>query len=100
MKKVIKTCSVNPGLVSIGFMHTAKLSDLILSVKGSNRGLVLLRLAVHSCLLFGTIHEVIGNPCLIFRTPFQLELESISIVALLAPKSSHIIGGNVNTKML
>ena len=48
MKKVIKTCSVNPGLVSIGFMHTAKLSDLILSVKGSNRGLVLLRLAVRS----------------------------------------------------
>ena len=46
MKKVIKTCSVNPGLVSIGFMHTAKLSDLILTVKGSNRGLVLLRLAV------------------------------------------------------
>ena len=46
MKKVIKTCSVNPGLVSIGFMHNAKLSDLILSVKGSNRGLVLLRLAV------------------------------------------------------
>ena len=44
MKKVIKTCSVNPGLVSIGFMHTAKLSDLILSVQGSNRGLVLLRL--------------------------------------------------------
>ena len=46
MKKVIKICSVNPGLVSIGFMHTAKLSDLILSVKGSIRGLVLLRLAV------------------------------------------------------
>ena len=46
MKKVIKTCSVNPGLVSIDFMHTAKLSDLILSVQGSNRGLVLLRLAV------------------------------------------------------
>ena len=49
MKKVIKTCLGNPGLVSIGFMHTAKLSDLILSVKGSNRGLVLLRLAVSSC---------------------------------------------------
>ena len=46
MKKVIKTCSVNPGLVSIGFMHAAKLLDLILSVKGLNRGLVLLRLAV------------------------------------------------------
>ena len=45
-EKGIKTCSVNPGLVSIGFMHTAKLSDLILTVKGSNRGLVLLRLAV------------------------------------------------------
>ena len=48
MKKVIKTCSVNQGLVSIGFMNTAKLSDLILSVKGSIRGLVLLRLAVKS----------------------------------------------------
>ena len=43
---VIKTSSVNPGLVSIGFMHAAKLLDLILSVKGLNRGLVLLRLAV------------------------------------------------------
>ena len=46
MKEVIKTGSDYPGLVSIEFVHTARLKDLILSVKGSNGGLVLFWLAV------------------------------------------------------
>ena len=46
MKKVIKSCSDNPGLVSNDCMYAGKLYNLTFSVKGSNGGLVLLRLAV------------------------------------------------------